>query len=270
MKLTLGFSPCPNDTYIFDSLVHQKIDTNGYTFNYQLEDVETLNQYALQQKLDITKMSFAASCYTQHNYNLLQSGAALGKGVGPLLISKTLISLSDLKTNPNIQIALPGEKTTAHFLSNYFVPKLKNKIFIPFNDIENWVLQNDDKNIRLGVIIHENRFTYKNKGLQLVQDLGAYWESQTNLPIPLGGIFIKSSYSEKVKNDIDRLIKKSLNYAFENYTTTLPDFVKNNAQEMSEAIMWQHIKLYVNDNSLQINKDGLRAIELMKKLITLD
>jgi 1,4-dihydroxy-6-naphthoate synthase len=269
LELTLGFSPCPNDTFIFDALVHQKINTKGYTFNFSMDDVETLNQYALQGKLDITKMSFAASCYTQQKYYLLQSGAALGKGVGPLLISKMPIDLSQLNTIKNVQIALPGEKTTAHFLCKYFAPHLNNKIFIPFNEIEDWVLHNDEEYKRLGVIIHENRFTYQTKGLHLVQDLGAYWEQKTTLPIPLGGIFIKSSFSQKIKAEIDALIKESLEYAFKNYTTELPSFVKNNAQEMSENVMWQHIKLYVNEYSLQLNEEALQAIELMKKLITL-
>jgi 1,4-dihydroxy-6-naphthoate synthase len=267
MELTLGFSPCPNDTFIFDALVHQKINTNGYTFTYQMEDVETLNQYALQGKLNITKMSFAASCYVQNTYNLLQSGAALGKGVGPLLISKLNPQNFSLQSMQEAQIAIPGEKTTAHFLLNYFAPNLKNKLFCPFNEIEDWVMQNEKNHTRLGVIIHENRFTYQEKGLHLIQDLGTYWEEQTKLPIPLGGIFIKSDFDKKIQQDINDLIKKSVEYAFENYTTLLPDFVTSNAQEMSEEVMWKHIKLYVNEYSLQLGEEGLKAINLMKQLI---
>jgi 1,4-dihydroxy-6-naphthoate synthase len=263
LQLNLAFSPCPNDTFIFDALVHQKIDTKEYTFTYALEDVETLNQWASQNKMDITKISFAASCFLQKEYALLQSGAALGKGVGPLLISNKP-STNNLN---NIKIAIPGEKTTAHFLFNYYGKIIGEKIFMPFHEIENWVLNEKADEKRLGVIIHENRFTYQEKGLHLIQDLGAYWEGQTSLPIPLGGIFIKSSLPQKVKEEVDLLIQESVQYAFNNYTNSLPIFVTNNAQEMNETIMWQHIKLYVNNYSVALGEDGQKAIELMRKLL---
>ncbi len=264
MEITLGFSPCPNDTFIFDALVHQKIDTKGYQFKYVLEDVETLNEWAFQDKLDVTKMSFAASCYLQQQYDLLQSGAALGNGVGPLLIANGPV---EYLQNPKVMVAVPGEKTTAHFLLNYAYPFIKQKIFMPFNEIEDWVLAKTKKEIRLGVIIHENRFTYQDKGLDCINDLGTYWETQTGLPIPLGGIFIKNKFDSQTKQDINDLLKQSVEYAFENYTATLPTFVTDHAQEMSETVMWQHIKLYVNEDTLQLSSKGVEAIAQMRKLL---
>ncbi len=264
MKLTLGFSPCPNDTFIFDALVNGKIDTNGYTFETYLEDVETLNQWALQGKLNITKMSFAASCGLQQQFSLLPTGAALGKGVGPLLISKNVVATQQQQP---ITIALPGQLTTAHFLYNYYGKMQGQKIYLPFNQIEDWVLAQPTNQIRLGVIIHENRFTYQQKGLQLVQDLGTYWEQQTSLPIPLGGIFMQKHFTQTIQNDINQLLQQSLQYAITNYSTTLPQFVTTNAQEMSESIMRQHINLYVNNYSLQLGVDGNKAIAIMQKML---
>jgi 1,4-dihydroxy-6-naphthoate synthase len=264
LEITLGFSPCPNDTFIFDALVHQKIDTKDYQFTYVLEDVETLNEWAFQDKLDITKMSFAASFYLQQQYDLLQSGAALGNGVGPLLIANGPV---EYLQNPKVVVALPGEKTTAHFLLNYAYPFIKQKVFMPFNEIEDWVLTKTKNEIRVGVIIHENRFTYQAKGLDCITDLGTYWETQTGLPIPLGGIFIKNKFDSKTKQDIASLIKQSVEYAFKNYTDILPPFVAEHAQEMSEAIMWQHIKLYVTDDSIQLSSKGLEAITQMRNLL---
>jgi 1,4-dihydroxy-6-naphthoate synthase len=264
LEITLGFSPCPNDTFIFDALIHQKIDTKGFVFKYSLADVETLNEWAFQDKLDVTKMSFAASCYLQQRYDLLQSGAALGNGVGPLLIANGPV---EYLQNPKVMVALPGEKTTAHFLLNFAYPFMKQKIFMPFHEIEDWVLTKTKKEIRLGVIIHENRFTYQEKGLDCIADLGAYWETQTGLPIPLGGIFIKNKFDPKTKQAIDSLMKQSVEYAFKNYIDILPPFVTDHAQEMSESVMWQHIKLYVNNDTVQLSSKGLAAIAQMSSLL---
>jgi 1,4-dihydroxy-6-naphthoate synthase len=260
VKLSLGFSPCPNDTFIFDALVHQKIDTHGLSFEVHLEDVETLNQWALEGKLDITKISFAAFCRAGHPYRLLTSGAALGRGVGPLLIAKQEghLSGSDQK-----QIALPGNYTTAHFLLRYALPDATDKIFMPFHQIEDWVLA-DENNQRMGVIIHENRFTYAAKGLHQIADLGAYWEAKTALPIPLGGIAMKKDFDPSVSALADQLIKQSLEYALARYPS-LPPYVKEHAQEMDEDVMRRHIDLYVNDYSLALNDQAYRAIEMMRK-----
>jgi 1,4-dihydroxy-6-naphthoate synthase len=272
VKFQIGLSPCPNDTFIFDALLHGKIDTGGFLFEPVLEDVETLNQWAVQGKLDITKMSVAAACEPGIGYDLLNSGAALGKGVGPLLISKDVfteteflkIAVDKLK---NAVIAIPGNQTTAHFLLRFFAPLPVNKVFMPFHCIEDWVTGQPQGALRFGVIIHENRFTYLEKGLNLVRDLGAYWETKTGLPIPLGAIFIRKEFPDRVKKTVENLIRKSVQYAFENYTEQLPAFVINNAQEMNTAIMWKHIRLYVNEYTTDIGSEGFKAIERMQELI---
>jgi len=260
MKLTLGFSPCPNDTFIFDALVNKKIDSEGLEFTVVLEDVETLNQWSFENKLDITKLSFPAFFQNADNYVLLNSGAALGKGVGPLLISKQIIQPSTF----NIQqasIALPGKNTTANLLFSFAYPEAKNKTFMRFDKIEDSVLSG---NTDLGVIIHENRFTYQQKGLHKVTDLGEYWEEKMNAPIPLGGISIKRSIRRSISLQIDKLIRKSVEFAFSNYPM-ITDYVKQHSQEMSEDVMRQHIDLYVNDFTINPGNDGKKSIELLYK-----
>lgn len=193
MKLTLGFSPCPNDTFIFDALVNKKIDTDGFEFDIFLEDVQTLNQWALQQKLDITKISYGVFPLLTDNYNLLDAGGALGKGVGPLLISKKQFPFSEIN---NCKIAIPGKNTTAHLLFSLAFPEAVKKEFMIFSAIEYAVLNG---NVDCGVIIHENRFTYQQKGLIKIMDLGEYWEEKTSCPIPLGGIVMKKSYETEIQ-----------------------------------------------------------------------
>lgn len=257
MQISLAFSPCPNDTFIFDALVNKKIDTKGIDFTVFLEDVQTLNQWALLQKIDITKISYGVYPLVKNNYTLLQSGGALGKGVGPLLIAK------DETINLNTcTIAIPGEHTTAHFLFSLAYPNCTKKQFMVFNEIENWVLQNDNV---AGVIIHENRFTYQQKGLQKIADLGEYWEKTTQLPIPLGGIVANKIMDENVVKIIDELIQQSIEFAFANYPN-LSNYVTQHAQEMSEAIMRQHIDLYVNNFSLQLGKEGALAVEILMQV----
>jgi len=260
MKLTLGFSPCPNDTFIFDALVNKKIDSEGLEFTVVPEEVETLNQWSFENKLDITKLSFPAFFQNADNYVLLNSGAALGKGVGPLLISKQIIQPSTF----NIQqasIALPGKNTTANLLFSFAYPEAKNKTFMRFDKIEDSVLSG---NTDLGVIIHENRFTYQQRGLHKVTDLGEYWEEKMNTPIPLGGISIKRSIGRTISLQIDKLIRKSVEFAFNNYPM-IPDYVKQHSQEMSEDVMRQHIDLYVNDYTIDLGNDGKKSIESLYK-----
>ena len=260
MKLTLGFSPCPNDTFIFDALVNKKIDSEGLAFDIVPEDVETLNQWAFDGKLDITKLSYPAFFQNLDKYVLLNSGAALGKGVGPLLISKQKIQHSTF----NIQhssIALPGKNTTANLLFSFAYPEAVNRKYMIFSAIENSVLSEETD---LGVIIHENRFTYKQKGLHKVTDLGEYWEEKMHAPIPLGGIAVKRSIDKTTVLKIDKLIRKSIEFAFSNYPL-ITDYVKQHSQEMSEAVMRQHIDLYVNDYSIDLGNDGKNAIEVLYK-----
>lgn len=261
MKLTIGFSPCPNDTFIFDALVNNKIDTEGLEFNTVLEDVQTLNEWALQGKLDFSKISYGVFPLVQNNYNLLKSGGALGKGVGPLLISKR--SFNNLEDEiKDLTIAVPGKNTTAHFLFSQAFPQAKNKQFMIFHEIEEAVLS---EKIDAGVIIHENRFTYQQKGLIKLIDLGEYWEKTTGFPIPLGGIIAHKRIDETVQKKMEQLIFKSLQYAFDRYPL-ITDYVKQHSQEMSEDVMRQHIDLYVNHYSLDLGEDGMNAVNQMMKV----
>jgi 1,4-dihydroxy-6-naphthoate synthase len=261
MKYTLGFSPCPNDTFIFDALVNKKIDTEGLTIEPVLEDVETLNQWTLAGKLDITKLSFPAFFQSTDKYVLLNAGSALGKGVGPLLISKNEIRNEESEIK-NKKVVLPGINTTANLLFSFAYPQALNKQFMIFSAIEDAVI---NKVADLGVIIHENRFTYQQKGLHKVTDLGSYWEERMKVPIPLGGIAIKRSIDGATHIKIDGLIRKSLEYAFANYPL-ITDYVKQHSQAMSEDVMRQHIDLYVNNYSLDLGVDGKKAIETLQQI----
>ena len=261
MKLTLGFSPCPNDTFIFDALVNKKIDTGDCEFDVILEDVETLNKWALQGKLDITKLSFPAFFQSMDKYVLLNSGSALGKGVGPLLISKNNIQYSTDSIHQST-IAIPGINTTAHLLLSFAFPGARRKKAMIFSEIENSVLSGETD---LGVIIHENRFTYQQKGLHKLVDLGEYWEQKMKIPIPLGGIAMKRKFESSVLEKINKLIKQSLEYAFANYPM-ITGYVRKHSQEMDENIMRQHIELYVNNYSLDLGDEGKQAIEVLYKI----
>lgn len=260
MKLTLGFSPCPNDTFIFDALIHHKIDTEGLQFEVFYDDVETLNQKAFKTELDITKLSFHAFAYVANNYALLDSGSALGFGVGPLLISKTELSHSQLTTrNSQLKVGIPGKYTTANFLLSLAYPQLSNKTEILFSDIEDALLREE---IDLGLIIHENRFTYQDKGLHKVIDLGEFWEKETGCAIPLGGIVIKRELPEEVKLKVNRVLQRSVEFAFANPKSGI-DFIRKHAQAMDEAVMFKHIELYVNKYSIDLGQEGRKAIELL-------
>ena len=251
MHITLGFSPCPNDTFIFDALVHQKIPTQGLTFTYQLADVETLNNWAIQNTLQVTKISYGVLPKVLPHYALLQSGSALGTGVGPLLIANS----ANINAIADYTIALPGEHTTANLLFTMAYPSATNKIFLPYHEIENFVLQQKG----LGVIIHENRFTYAEKGLHKIIDLGQFWENSTAHPIPLGGIVVSRKLDTAVQLLIEKLIQQSIEYAYKQYPQ-LSTFITQHAQEMSEAIMRKHIDLYVNNYSLQLGEKGKAAV----------
>ena len=254
MKLTLGFSPCPNDTFIFDALVNNKIDTEGITVEPVLEDVQTLNEWAIQGKLDVTKISYGVLPLLLDKYIVLNAGGALGKGVGPLLITKQ--AAANTRDVSDMTIAIPGENTTAHMLFSLAYPQATKKKFMVFSAIEDAVLSGE---VDAGVIIHENRFTYQQKGLHKLVDLGEYWERETGNPIPLGGIVMKKSFNSALQQKVDGLIKRSLEYAFANYPL-ITDYVKQHSQEMSESVMRQHIDLYVNNYSLQLGPDGKAAV----------
>jgi len=256
-KFTLGFSPCPNDTFIFDALVNKKIDTRGLQFDAVLEDVQTLNQWAIEGRLDITKLSYGVLPLVLQHYKVLNSGSALGRGVGPLLISLPSFTTAG-KNVDEYPVAIPGKNTTAHLLFSLAYPAAKDKIFLRYDEIENFVLEGKG----LGVIIHENRFTYAGKGLHKITDLGDYWEKQTGSAIPLGGIVVKKDIAPTIQSTIDGLIKKSIVYAFDRYPQ-LNDYIRQHSQEMSEDVMRKHIDLYVNDYSISLGTGGRAAIQTL-------
>lgn len=255
-QYTICFSPCPNDCFVFDALVHDRIALNGLKFNYHLEDVETLNNMAIAGHPDIIKLSFNAFTKLTHKYQLLDAGAALGNNCGPLLITREGVSINDL---PNGVIAIPGKHTTANFLLDYVYPGLQNKKEMLFSDIENAILEGQ---VDAGVIIHEGRFTYEDKGLIKVADLGEVWETQTKMPIPLGGIFIKRTMPEDLKETINRLVKESVLFAMRNPMASMP-FVKEHAAEMDESVMRRHIKTYVTNYSVDLGTEGRKAVRYM-------
>lgn len=253
MKLTIGFSPCPNDTFIFDAMINGKIDTHDITFEPVLEDVETLNNWAAEGKLDITKLSYNAFLHTVDKYALLHSGSALGKGVGPLLIAKEPL---DLKNIADYKIAIPGKNTTANLLLSLAFPDAQQKEELVFSEIEQAVISGK---YDAGLIIHESRFTYQQKGLTKLIDLGDWWEQTMNAAIPLGGIVIKRNIDPEIAAKVDSILKASLAYSWEHYPA-LTGFIQDNAQEMEEDVMRKHIELYVNDYTTDLGEEGTRAI----------
>ncbi len=262
MLFTLAFSPCPNDTFIFDALVNGKIDTEDFEFKVYLEDVETLNNNAILNRYDVSKISYGVYHKIINDYIILDSGSALGTGVGPLLISKEKKYHDDVNQET---IAIPGENTTAHFLFSMAYPNAKNKVFLRYDEIEAFVQQGKG----LGVIIHENRFTYHKKGLHKIVDLGDYWEKTTKDPIPLGGIVMRRNIEKSIQQKITRLIQKSIVYAYSFYPE-LNDYIRNNSQEMTDAVMHQHIELYVNDYSKTLGPKGREAVLKMLEVFNVD
>ena len=256
MKLTIGYSPCPNDCFIFDALIHHKIDTEGLEFEVLLEDVETLNKKALQGELDITKLSYHAYGVALNHYILLRSGSALGFNCGPLLVKK---AGAKIKTISECKIAIPGKLTTANLLLSIAYPDLKNKQEFVFSEIEDAVINGE---VDAGLIIHENRFTYQEKGLEKLIDLGEYWDSLIHAPIPLGGIVIKRNTDIKLQQKVNRIIKNSVLYAFKNPDSSM-DYVRANAQAMSLEVMKKHINLYVNDFTIDLGEIGINAVNIL-------
>jgi len=259
MKLTLGFSPCPNDTFIFDAMVHGRIDTEGLEFDYFLTDVEELNRKALASEVDIIKISYHAYAYVAKNYMILDSGSALGYRNGPLLISKRLINLSDLT---DARIAIPGKYTTANLLFSISWPDAVNKTEYLFSDIEEALLKDE---VDAGLIIHETRFTYHKKGLHKIADMGVYWEKLTGLPIPLGAIVINRNIPEDIAQKVNRILRNSLEYAYKDSFASY-DFVSDNAKEMDSTVMNNHIKLYVNEYTLHLGNEGREAINALYRI----
>jgi 1,4-dihydroxy-6-naphthoate synthase len=259
MKLTLGFSPCPNDTFIFDAMVHGRIDTEGLEFDYFLADVEELNRRALTSKVDITKVSYHAYSYFASDYLILDSGSALGHRNGPLLISKRDINSSDLT---EAKIAIPGKYTTANLLFSIAWPDAKNKVEYLFSDIPGALLRDE---VDAGLIIHETRFTFTRLGLIKIADMGEFWEKLTGLPIPLGAIVINRKIPVDVALKVNRILRSSLEYAYKDSFASYK-FVSENANDMDSTVMNNHIKLFVNEYTLNLGIKGRVAINEMFRI----
>src|SRR5262245_60568910 len=258
MRLTLGFSPCPNDCFMFDAMVHRRIDLEGLEFDVRLADIEALNTSAFAGDVDVTKLSFHAYAYCADRYVLLDAGSALGRNCGPLLISRRSIA-SDEVAGGSLRIAIPGKSTAARFLLGLAFPSARNTTEVLFSDIEASLLEGT---YDAGLIIHENRFTYAAKGLKKIIDLGEYWEGETGAAIPLGGIVVRRDLSIDMQQRVNRVMRRSVEYAFAHRADSLP-YVRAHAQEMSEDVMYSHIDLYVNDYSIDLGTDGRRAVEVL-------
>jgi 1,4-dihydroxy-6-naphthoate synthase len=258
MKLSLAFSPCPNDCFMFDAIVNRRIDLEGLEFEVTLADIEALNHAAFAGEPDVSKLSFHAYAYCADRYVLLDAGSALGRNCGPLLISKRAIDREEVARG-NLSIAIPGKYTTANFLCSLAFPAAQNKTEVLFSDIEPALLEG---RFDAGVIIHENRFTYQARGLRKIVDLGECWESETGAPIPLGGIVMKRSLPDNVKRAMNRVMRRSVEYAFAHREASVP-YVRAHAQEMSEEVMYQHIDLYVNEYSVDLGAQGRHAVKLL-------
>jgi 1,4-dihydroxy-6-naphthoate synthase len=255
MTLSLGFSPCPNDCFMFDAIVHRRIDLEGLEFSIQLADIEALNRAALDGDIDITKLSYHAYAYGIDRYVLLDAGSALGRRCGPLLISKRELSPADVERGM-LKIAIPGRYTTANFLLSLAFPRATNRTAMLFSEIEEALLAG---RFDAGAIIHENRFTYEARGLRKIVDLGEIWETRTGAPIPLGGIVARRSLPDEVKHRVNRVIRRSVEHAFAHPRDSAP-FVRQHAQAMSEDVMYKHIELYVNEFSADLGEEGRRAV----------
>jgi len=254
MKLSLGFSPCPNDTFIFEAMVHGRVDTEGVSFDWFLADVEELNRRAMEGTVDVTKMSFHAYALAAANFLILDSGSALGRSNGPLVVSRRRIYPDELE---NALIAIPGRYTTANLLFSIFWPGASRKREYLFSDIPEAVMSGE---VDAGLIIHETRFTYQSLGLKKVADTGEYWEKMTDMPVPLGGIVVHRSVNEDIAAKVSRSIRRSIRYAWDDPSASV-DFIRRNAREIDSIVTKEHISLYVNDFSLSLGQEGKSAIE---------
>jgi len=259
MKLTLGFSPCPNDTFIFDAMLRQIIDTEGLEFEVFMEDVEALNRRAFAGELDVTKLSYHAYAHLADQYALLDAGSALGNNCGPLLIARAPMRMEEINA---ARIAIPGNMTTANFLLSMAYPNAQSKQETLFSDIEDAVLEG---RADAGLIIHENRFTYAQRGLVKILDLGEHWETTTGLPIPLGGIVVRRALPLDIQHKVNRVMRRSVEYAFAHPEAVMP-FVRAHAQAMEDAVMQAHIDLYVTYYTIDLGASGREAVEQMFRI----
>jgi 1,4-dihydroxy-6-naphthoate synthase len=251
-ELTFGYSPCPNDTFAFHALTHGLI-AMPFHIRPVLLDIEELNRRAHHGEFDLTKLSVGAFAAVGDRYRLLRSGAALGMGVGPLVVARSAMSLDDAVRG---RVAIPGRETTAYRLLRLAAPTLENTVEMRYDTILRAVA---DGEVDAGLIIHESRFTYQDHGLVKVIDLGDWWEHETSLPVPLAGICARADLDDETAAAAERAIRASVQYAFD-HPEASRDYVRANSQELSDAVCDQHIKLYVNAHSLDVGDDGMRAI----------
>lgn len=259
MTLSLGFSPCPNDTFIFDAMLHGRVDTEGLVFEVVMDDVEALNRRAFAGDIAVTKLSYHAFAWLTDRYALLDAGSALGSNCGPLLIANAPMTEAEIEAST---IAIPGKMTTANFLLNLAYPNARNRQETLFSDIEDAVLRRDAD---AGLIIHENRFTYQQKGLVRLLDLGEYWEMTTGLPIPLGGIVVRRDLPLEIQQKMNRVMRRSVEYAFAHPDAVMP-FVRQHARAMEDAVMKAHIDLYVTAFTVDLGEKGREAVRQMFRI----
>ena len=253
--LRLAISPCPNDTFMFDAIVNKRIDLEGYTFDVEYHDIEQLNERVLSGEAEVSKCSTALLGAVGERYRLLDSGSALGRGNGPLLVRRK----GD--TTPIRRIAVPGQYTTANALVGRLFPEIEERVPMLFSEIAKAV---EAAEFDAGVLIHEGRFVYERRNLELVADLGLEWERRVGLPLPLGSIIISKSLGEEVARDMERLIRRSIEYAF-THPELSREFIKSHAQELEDEVIDKHISLFVNDFSLTLGDEGRRAVEELVK-----
>lgn len=256
MRVKLGFSPCPNDTFMLYALMHAKIDLHGFQFEETILDVEELNEHAVKGTFDMTKLSFRTYYDVCNDYALLHAGAALGHQNGPLLIANAPMSEDELV---RATIAIPGDRTTAAFLLHDAYPKVSRTTPMLFSDIESAIASQE---VDAGVIIHETRFMYADRGFVLLSDLGEKWEEKTGGPIPLGGFVARHALDERVKVQLADLLEASIRYAMTHYDEVLP-YMKHHAQELDNEVIKKHVEMFVNDYSLQLGELGEKAIHTM-------
>lgn len=262
LSLRLGYSPCPNDTFIFYGLMHGRIPLPGISIREELADVETLNSRALAGELDLTKISYHAFGHLRNEYALLRSGGALGRGCGPLVVARQATSMERLRGGV---IAIPGELTTANLLLQLHGRGYERLHVLPFDQIMAAVAGGS---FDAGLIIHESRFTFADYGLVEIEDLGAWWERLTGLPIPLGGILARRSLGRETIIAMEDAIRASVRYAFAHPQETR-DYIRIHAQELDDAVIDQHINLYVNHFSFDLGDEGLAAVqELLHRATT--
>ncbi len=261
MKLQLAFSSCPNDTFMFDALVHGRISVSPFEFQLHVADIEELNRMALDEIPDITKISYAAYPLLRANYQLLTAGSALGYGSGPLVVSRKKLYPDEI---PHVVMAIPGEHTTAALLLRALFPGLKPPRTYLFSDIEEAVLSGE---VDAGVLIHETRFTYQKKGLHKVADLGVMWEQTTSLPLPLGAIAVRRTLPESVKLQLNSHMRNSVLFAMENREASRT-FVQHYAKAMDREVCEQHIALFVNQFSIHLGESGRKAVETLLERVS--